>query len=138
MVYLSAIVFSIIHVHLFAVPSLIWKSKGSSVTDSSNSSSSKSTSMSSLYLGGFKSALNKNSISSLDIRLIVNTAPSLKTLFGEKYERRRKKVFSELDFLEEVTVDWQDSPGQKLDKDDVTRVLDRMDAVFDQGLIGVA
>ena len=71
-----------------------------------------------VYLGGYKSALNRPFLKEKNIRLIVNVAPGLERVFGEKYLKQRRAVFEDKDLkgLEEVIVNWQDDLQQVMDK----------------------
>ena len=71
---------------------------------------------SSLYMGGFKSAVNLDFLKNHHIELIVCAAKDLDKTFGAKYQRLVEKRSQELSRIRVITVPWIDTPQQVLDQ----------------------
>jgi len=94
------------------VPSKVWAAGG---RDSASAS---------LFVGGYKSAVNLDFLKSENVMLIVNAAPGIQNMFpAHKVQLERRKNDPDLSKLEETTVNWVDSPTQKLDVELVLQLV---------------
>ena len=105
----------------FPVPTLIWKDMDTSA---------------SLFLGGYKAALNSDFLLGNGIKLVVNAAPSLTKVLGPRYVERRRKLWEELArrAVEEVTLDWEDSLGQRLKEEELHFAVTIIKQSLDKGI----
>ena len=91
------------------VPSLIW----SYLDFNSN-----------LYVGGYKSGLNRKFLMDAQIGLIVDTAPSLIKTLGPKYEAQRTNVRAEYNRnINVISLDWEDKVEQRINPDELKSTL---------------
>ena len=91
--------------------------------------------ISSVYVGGYKSALNKDFLVSSNIRLIVNTCPGLERIFGAKFKEqlRKRREDKDLSGTKEIIIEWVDSTEQILDPKIIFEVLDDIDGILNTG-----
>ncbi len=104
---------------LIAVPSLVWEG----------------TAAGNVYLGGYKAALNVDFLLESRVVLVANAAPGLRKVLGPRYAASRRKAWDKLKErgVEELEVDWEDRPSQKLEAELIGDVVTRIRMILMKG-----